>query len=75
MERVHYTVTSGLQNTQMKTQVKNALKKIEGVQMVNVDFARGTIEVGYNEPASEQSVRQSIEQTGCIIEASPNYDL
>jgi copper chaperone CopZ len=69
MQRVHYTVTNGLQNAQVKTQIKNALNKIEGVQMVNVDFARGTVEVGYNPPAGENDVRQTIEQTGCSVSA------
>lgn len=69
MERTNFTVTNGLQNKQDKTQIKNALDKIEGVQMVNVDSARGTIEVGYNEPASENTVKQCIEKTGCNVES------
>jgi copper chaperone CopZ len=68
MQRVHYTVTNGLQNAQAKTQIKNALDKVTGVQMVNVDFARGTVEVGYSEPADENAVRECIEKTGCKVE-------
>lgn len=67
MNRVHYNV-SGLQNVQVKTQVKNALGKLDGVQMVNVDFNRGSIEVGYNEFTDESEIKQCIEQVGCRIE-------
>ena len=67
MNRVHYYVT-GLQNTQNKTQVKNALEKLEGVQMVNVDLGRGSIEVGYNEATSESAIKNCIEHTGFSIE-------
>ena len=66
MERVHYDV-SGLGGTESKTKVKNALDKIKGVQMVNVDLARGTIEVGYNEPANETEIKACIENTGYTI--------
>lgn len=66
MNRIHYYVT-GLQNTQNKTQVKNALDKLEGVQMVNVDLGRGSIEVGYNEATSECAIKDCIEHTGFTI--------
>ena len=69
MNKVHYEV-NGLQNPQIKTQVKNVLDKIEGISMVNVDLGRGTIEVGYNDKiADEESIRQGIEQVGCKIES------
>ena len=48
MNRVHYNI-SGLQNSEIKTQLKNALDKIEGISMVNIDVARDSIEVGYNQ--------------------------
>ncbi len=67
MNRVHYMV-SGLQNNQIKTQVKNVLEDLEGVQMVNVDLGRCSIEVGYNEKTDEDAIRQSIEHIGCKIE-------
>lgn len=66
MKRVHYNVT-GLVNGQMKNDVKNALDKVEGVQIVNIDMGRSTIEVGYNESAGEDSIKESIEQVGCVI--------
>jgi len=66
MNKSHYEVTS-LQNTQMKTQVKNALDKIDGVQMVNVDLGRGTIEVGYNDKADECCIKDCIQNCGCQI--------
>lgn len=67
MKKVHYEVNS-IQNSQMKTQVKNALNKLEGVQSVNVDLQRGTVEVGFNNKASEDTIRDCIEQVGCKID-------
>ncbi|MDF2614280.1 MAG: heavy-metal-associated protein [Clostridia bacterium] len=67
MNKVHYTVT-GLQNTTMKTQIKNVLNELEGVQMVNVDLGRGSIEVAYNEATDEGQIKQCIEHVGCKIE-------
>lgn len=67
MNRVHYNI-SGLQNIQMQTQVKNALGKLDGVQMVNVDFARGSIEVGYNNSTDQSEIKECIENVGCRIE-------
>ncbi|MDF2615322.1 MAG: heavy-metal-associated protein [Clostridia bacterium] len=67
MNKVHYTV-SGLQNTQIKTQIKNALNELTGVQMINVDLGRGSIEVGYNDATSENQIKECIEHVGCRIE-------
>jgi copper chaperone len=67
MKSVHYNV-SGLANAQSKTKVLNALDKMEGVQKVAVDLARGTVEVEFNEPASDQTIRQCIENTGYGVE-------
>jgi len=67
MKRVHYNVT-GLVNEQMKTEVKNALGKVNGVQMVNIDMGRSSIEVGYSESMSEDKIKECIEQVNCIIE-------
>ena len=63
MERKHYIV-DGLINENMKTQVKNALGKIEGVSNVCVDLERGSVEVIYNEPASPEEIKSFIENTG-----------
>lgn len=67
MDRVHYTV-SGLLNNNCKTQVKNALDEIEGVQMVAVDLGRSSIEVAYGEETNENEIRECIENTGFKIE-------
>lgn len=64
MNRVHYYVT-GLQNNTEKTQIKNALDKLDGVQMVNVDLGRGSIEVGFNQATGEDEIRKTIEHTAC----------
>lgn len=63
MERTHYNV-NGLANENMKTQVKNALEKIEGVDKVCVDLARGSVEVAYNPPATQEEIKSCIENTG-----------
>ena len=63
MERKHYIV-DGLVNENMRTQVKNALGKIEGVSNVCVDLERGSVEVIYNEPASPDEIKSCIENTG-----------
>ena len=67
MHRVHYNV-SGLQNSELKTQVKNALGKIDGISMINVDLGEGSIEVGYNDSTDESTIKACIENIGCQIE-------
>ncbi|MDF2675973.1 MAG: heavy metal transport/detoxification protein [Bacillota bacterium] len=68
MNRIHFNV-SRLLNTQTKTQLNNVLNDLEGVQMVNIDLSRGTIEVGYdNKETNENQIKQCIEHVGCKIE-------
>ena len=67
MHKVHYNV-SGLQNSETKTQVKNALSKIDGVSMVNVDLGECSIEVGFNNSTNESIIKACIENIGCQIE-------
>jgi len=55
---------SGIVNTQMKTSLKNALNKIDGVQAVDIDRILGKVEVGFNNPANENSIRNCIEEAG-----------
>jgi copper chaperone CopZ len=61
-------VVSGIPNKESKTQIKNALDKIEGVQEVGVNLATGTIKVEYNEPATAVEIKDCIENTGFKIE-------
>lgn len=63
MEREHYII-NGVANENMKTQIKNALEKIDGVNNVCVDMARGSVEVIYNEPATQEEIRNCIQNTG-----------
>lgn len=63
MEREHYIV-DGLANENMKTQVKNALENIQGVNKVCVDLAHGSVEVMYNIPATNEEIKRCIENTG-----------
>lgn len=63
MEREHYKV-EGLVNSSVKTQVKNALEKIDGVNEVCIDMGRGTIETIYNNPATKETIKSCIENTG-----------
>lgn len=67
MNKVHYNV-SGLQNNQIKTQLKNALNHLDGVQMVNIDLGRGSVEVAYNEKTEEPEIKECIAHVGCKIE-------
>lgn len=67
MNKVHYNV-DGIYNIPMKTQIKNRLEELDGVQQVNIDLARGTVEVGFNDKTSESEIRSSIEEIGCRIE-------
>ena len=67
MKREHYIV-NGIANENMKTQIKNSLEKIDGVNNVCVDMSRGSVEVIYNNPATEQEIRSCIENTGPKIE-------
>lgn len=69
MNRVHFQV-NGIQNNQMKTQLKNALNKINGVQSVNVDMDQSTIDVGYNNKTDKFTIRNCIETVGCNIESN-----
>lgn len=67
MNKVHYSVT-GLQNSSIKTQLKNALTNIDGISMVNIDMGRSTIEVGYNDKTDENCIKSCIENVGCQID-------
>lgn len=59
---------SGLQNKEGKTQIKNALNKIKGVNQVGVNLVTCSIQVKYNEPATEMELKNCIENTGFRIE-------
>ncbi|MEA4895877.1 MAG: heavy metal-associated domain-containing protein [Oscillospiraceae bacterium] len=59
---------SGIQNKEGKTQIKNALKKIKGVNEVGVNLLSGTVEIEYNDPATETELKSCIENTGFKIE-------
>lgn len=58
---------SGIQNKECKTQIKNALNKIDGINKVGVNLETGTIEVEYNEPARERDIKKCIETNGFKI--------
>jgi copper chaperone len=58
---------SGIENKQCKTQLKNALKKIEGIREVGVNQTTGTVQVQYGEPATEADIRNCIENSGFRI--------
>ena len=58
---------SGIQNKERKTQIKNALNKISGVNEVGVNLTTGTVEIQYNDPATETELKTCIESTGCDI--------
>lgn len=55
---------AGLANGTNKTQLKNALEKVKGVNKVRVSLPEGTVEVDYNEPADATQIQNCIEHTG-----------
>lgn len=63
MESIHYNVL-GLVNSESRTKLNNSLDKIDGVQQVCVDIARGTVEVDYNSPATPEDIKNCIFNTG-----------
>jgi len=67
MRIIQYNVPD-LLNAQSKTQLRNALDKVIGVQEVAVDFARGIVQVGYNPPADGNQIKMCIENTGYSVE-------
>lgn len=67
MDRVHYKV-DGITNQNMKTQIKNSLEKVDGVNNVCVDVERGTVEVIYNNPATAQCIKSCLEDAGHKVE-------
>lgn len=67
MNKVNYSV-SGIRNAQVKTQLKNVLHGLDGVQKINIDLGRGSVEVGYNDATDVSDIREGIEHVGCKIE-------
>ncbi|AIY83644.1 MAG: heavy-metal-associated domain-containing protein [Clostridium baratii] len=67
MNREHYIV-NGLVNETVKTQMKNSLEKIDGVNNVCIDLGRGSVEVIYSDPATKSEIENCIEKTGHDIE-------
>ena len=59
---------SGIQNKECKTQIKNALNKLDGVNEVGVNLTSGTVEIRYNDPATENELKDCIEKTGFKIQ-------
>lgn len=57
----------GMQNKECKTQIKNALDKIKGVQKVGVNLTTSSVKVEYNQPATENQIKECIENTGFKI--------
>lgn len=58
---------SGIENKDQKTQIKNSLRKIEGVSEVGVNLVTGTVDIKYNDPATETDLKNCIENTGFTI--------
>lgn len=67
MNNVHFNV-NGIQNAQIKTQLKNALSKMDGIRNVNINMEQSTIDVGYNNHTDEFAIRDCIETVGCKID-------
>ncbi|MHC1685194.1 MAG: heavy-metal-associated domain-containing protein [Clostridiaceae bacterium] len=63
MQTVHYNV-NGMVFPESKTKLNNSLDKIQGVQEVAIDVARGTVEVEFNAPATADQIKNCIIHTG-----------
>ena len=63
MKKIHYNV-DGVTNENLRTQVCNAVEKIEGVDLVSVDLETGRVDVDYNSPATPETIKDNIENTG-----------
>ena len=66
METMLCSVT-GIESKENKTEIKNALKKIEGVGQVGVNLVSGTVKIDYNPPATENAIKNRIEESGFKI--------
>jgi copper chaperone len=66
MNKAYFNI-SNMANSECKTQVKNALDKVKGVQKVGVSLVAGSIMVDYNQPADEIQIKNCIEHTGFTI--------
>ncbi len=67
MNTVQFQV-SGMVNQQGRTQMKNALEKLSGVNSVAIDLKDGTVSVGFNDPATQWDIADCILDTGFTIE-------
>ncbi len=59
---------SGFTDRDSKARIKNELNRIEGVHNVGVNMAEGTIQVNFEEPASEVELKDCIEKSGLKID-------
>lgn len=62
MNKAMFKVLSIRNNTE-RQQIKNALDKIEGVQEVDINQAESLVNVGYNEPSTEEEIINCISNT------------
>lgn len=58
---------SGIANKENKTEIKNALNKLDGVSSVGVNLVTGTIKIDYNSPTTENEIKGCIENSGFKI--------
>lgn len=63
MKTVHYNV-SGMVYPESKTKLNNSLDKIAGVHHIDIDIARGSVEVEFNSPATVDKIKNCITKTG-----------
>lgn len=66
MKTVEYNV-SGLAGAESKTKLNNSLDEIEGVQKTAINVALGKVTVEYNEPATQDVIKNCIQKTGYDI--------
>lgn len=67
MERIHCSVL-GITNNEEKTKLKNALEKLEGIQLIAINIDKATVEVGYSQETTSHEIQKCIMNTGFDIQ-------
>ena len=68
----HITLTSAdIHCESCATSIRNTVGNLDGVESVDVDVAAQTVEVTFDEPATEQNIRSTMEDAGFDIAEQP----
>jgi copper chaperone CopZ len=68
LDTIYYRVT-GLKGLESKERLYNALKDINEITNVGIDYQKETVKVDYDGYVNPQKIEQCITQAGCTIRA------